>query len=153
MLAGFGWARPVRLQGVDIGNVTGIGVVTGTAGRPGADQDEDLGQVPAADPQGCDGDPGHGRRAGRDVCRYRQPHWPKAKCIQNGDVLQSRDTPQIEDVVQASQSTLQNIDVLLKRTDRIIAYIESGQGSIGKLIYDQDIYNKLNATLTKCRRW
>ena len=42
--------------------------------------------------------------------------------------MATRESPQIEDVVRASQSTLQNMDGLLKRVDRIIAFIESGQG-------------------------
>jgi len=66
---------------------------------------------------------------------------------QPGDVLLTRETPQIEDVVRASQSTLQNLDALEKRVDRILAFVESGQGSIGKVIYDPSLYNRLNATV------
>ena len=65
----------------------------------------------------------------------------------DGDILPTRDTPQIQDVVRASQSTLENMDSLIKRLDRIIAFIESGKGSIGKLIYDPDLYNRLNSTV------
>ena len=53
----------------------------------------------------------------------------------DGDTLAARDQPDIQDVVRASQGTLQNMDSLLKRVDRIVAFIESGQGSIGKVIY------------------
>lgn len=66
---------------------------------------------------------------------------------QQGDELSTRETAQIEDVVRASQSTLQNLDALEKRVDRILAFIESGQGSIGKVIYDPSLYNRLNATV------
>ena len=69
--------------------------------------------------------------------------------IVDGDTLAARDQPQIEDVVRASQGTLQNMDALLKRTDRIIAYIESGKGSIGKVIYDPGLYDRLNATVAE----
>ena len=62
-------------------------------------------------------------------------------------MLTTRETAQIEDVVRASQSTLQNLDALEKRVDRILAFIESGQGSIGKVIYDPSLYNRLNATV------
>ena len=65
---------------------------------------------------------------------------------QNGDVLPTHETPQLEDVVRSSQSTLQNVDALVRRLDRIIAFVESGQGSIGNLIYDNTLYNRLNAT-------
>jgi phospholipid/cholesterol/gamma-HCH transport system substrate-binding protein len=67
----------------------------------------------------------------------------------SGDTLPARDQPQIEDVVRASQGTLQNMDALLKRVDRIMSFIESGQGSIGKVIYDPSLYNQLNATVTE----
>ncbi len=68
---------------------------------------------------------------------------------ENGDTLPSSDVPQIQDVVRASQGTLQNMDALLKRLDRIIAYIETGKGSVGKLIYDPTLYNRLSATVNE----
>ena len=39
------------------------------------------------------------------------------------------------------------MDALLKRLDRILAFVESGQGSIGKLIYDPGLYDRLNSTV------
>jgi phospholipid/cholesterol/gamma-HCH transport system substrate-binding protein len=69
--------------------------------------------------------------------------------VHDGDRLATRDTPDIQDVVRSSQGTLQNLDALLKRTDRIIAFIESGQGSVGKLIYDPTLYNRLAATINE----
>jgi phospholipid/cholesterol/gamma-HCH transport system substrate-binding protein len=71
----------------------------------------------------------------------------KGPIAADGDVLPAQAEPGIEDVVRSSQGTLQNIDTLLKRVDRIVAFIESGQGSIGKVIYDPALYNQLNATV------
>ncbi len=68
---------------------------------------------------------------------------------QDGDVLPSREVPDFSDMVRSGQSTLQNMDALLKRLDRIIAFVESGQGSVGKLIYDPALYNRLNATVNE----
>jgi phospholipid/cholesterol/gamma-HCH transport system substrate-binding protein len=139
---------PVRLEGVDIGNVTGIRV---------------------------DADPAH-RVAPVDVtmkittkyaesmnsgCRVllttagvlgevfidfdcRQA---KGSPLQNGSVLPTKDVPQFQDVIRASQSTLENLDVLLKRVDSIVSYIQSGQGSIGKIIYDPSLFDRANATV------
>jgi phospholipid/cholesterol/gamma-HCH transport system substrate-binding protein len=78
-----------------------------------------------------------------DSARARGPE------AQEGDVLPTRETPQIEDVVRASQSTLQNLDALEKRVDRILAFVESGQGSLGKVIYDASLYNRLNSTVAQ----
>jgi phospholipid/cholesterol/gamma-HCH transport system substrate-binding protein len=69
--------------------------------------------------------------------------------VVDGDTLAIRSQPALQDVVRASQGTLQNIDVLLKRLDRIVAFIESGQGSIGKLIYDPSLYDRLNITVNE----
>ena len=69
--------------------------------------------------------------------------------VKSGAVLPIHDTPDIQDVVRSSQSTLQNMDALLKRLDRIVAFVESGQGSIGKLIYDPNLYNRLNSTVNE----
>jgi phospholipid/cholesterol/gamma-HCH transport system substrate-binding protein len=69
--------------------------------------------------------------------------------VHNEDTLAVREQPDIQDVVRASQGTLVNVNALLKRLDRIIAFIESGQGSIGKLIYDPEIYNRLASTINE----
>lgn len=69
--------------------------------------------------------------------------------VQDGAVLKSQEVAGYDDVVRAANSSLQNMDVLLKRMDRIVAFVESGQGSIGKLIYDPSLYNKVNATVAE----
>src|SRR5439155_15976838 len=69
--------------------------------------------------------------------------------VANGDTLPSREVPDFSDMVRSGQSTLQNMDALLKRADRIIAFVESGQGSIGKLIYDPSLYNRVNSTVNE----
>ena len=61
---------------------------------------------------------------------------------QDGDVLPSKEAPGYDDVVRAANSSLQNMDILLRRLDRIVGFVESGQGSIGKLIYDPGLYNQ-----------
>lgn len=66
---------------------------------------------------------------------------------QNGDTLPTHAHPDFNEVVRASQSTLQNMDALLKRADRILAFAESGKGSLGKLIYDPTLYDRLSKTV------
>lgn len=67
--------------------------------------------------------------------------------VQDGDTLPTKEIPDFNQVVRASQSTLQNMDALLKRADRILAFAESGKGSLGKLIYDPTLYNRLSVTV------
>jgi len=67
--------------------------------------------------------------------------------LQDGDTLPTQVHPDFNQVVRASQSTLQNMDALLKRADRILAFAESGKGSLGKLIYDPTLYNRFSVTV------
>ncbi|HVM91270.1 MAG TPA: MlaD family protein [Terriglobales bacterium] len=67
--------------------------------------------------------------------------------VKDGDALAAKSVPDIQDVVRSTQGTLVNVDALIKRLDRIIGFIESGQGSIGKIIYSSDMYDRLNATV------
>jgi len=67
--------------------------------------------------------------------------------IQDGETLVTTNSPGLEDVVRSGQGTLQNFDILIKRLDRIVTQVESGQGSIGKAINDPTLYNRVNSTL------
>ena len=66
---------------------------------------------------------------------------------QDGDTLPTQVHPDFNQVVRASQSTLENMDALLKRADRILAFAESCKGSLGKLIYDPTLYNRFSNTV------
>lgn len=67
--------------------------------------------------------------------------------VSSGDVLPTSEQPGYQDVMRSTQNALQNMQALLARMDRIIAFVESGQGSVGKAIYDAALYNRLNATV------
>jgi phospholipid/cholesterol/gamma-HCH transport system substrate-binding protein len=71
---------------------------------------------------------------------------------QDGDTLPTRVHPDFNEVVRSSQSTLQNMDALLKRADRILAFAESGKGSLGKLIYDPTLYDRLSQTVSELKQ-
>ncbi len=73
----------------------------------------------------------------------------KGPQVGDGDILPSREVPDFGDMVRAGQGTLQNMDALIKRLDRIVAFVESGQGSVGKLLYDPTLYNRLNSTVNE----
>jgi phospholipid/cholesterol/gamma-HCH transport system substrate-binding protein len=66
--------------------------------------------------------------------------------LQDGDELKTLETPNLMDVVKASQGTIESVNVILAKMNRIVDTIQSGQGSVGKLINDPELYN--NATKT-----
>jgi phospholipid/cholesterol/gamma-HCH transport system substrate-binding protein len=139
---------PVRLSGVDIGNVVSLQVVP--------DKDKQLtpvevrmkvstkysfnlhkDSVTALDTAGVLGE------TYMDI-DSSQAIGPPAR---DGDTLPTHQHPDFNEVVRSSQSTLQNMDALLKRADRILAFAESGKGSLGKLIYDPTLYDRFSQTV------
>ena len=73
----------------------------------------------------------------------------KGPAAVSGDILRSEGQNSIEDVMRAGQATLANMDVLLKRVDRIVALVENGEGSIGKILKDPELYNRANRLLAE----
>jgi phospholipid/cholesterol/gamma-HCH transport system substrate-binding protein len=139
---------PVRLSGVDIGNVKTVRIVPGKPSTPV----EVTMKVSTSysfslhkDSVALLATAGVLGETFVDV----DSSTAKGPIVVDGDTLAIRSQPDIQDVVRQSQGTLQNMDALLKRLDRIVAFVESGQGSVGKLIYDPDLYDRLNATVSE----
>jgi phospholipid/cholesterol/gamma-HCH transport system substrate-binding protein len=140
----------VRLNGVDVGNVTNIRVVP--------DKDKQLTPVEV----GMKVSTKYSFNLRRDsvaslstagVLGETYIDIDSSQAIgavaQNGDTLPTQVHPDFNQVVRSSQSTLQNMDALLKRADRILAFAESGKGSLGKLIYDPTLYDRFSATVSE----
>jgi phospholipid/cholesterol/gamma-HCH transport system substrate-binding protein len=69
--------------------------------------------------------------------------------VVDGSILPSTNAPGLQDVVRSSQGTLENLDILVKRMDRIVANVESGKGTVGELLNDPTMVNKANAILNQ----
>ena len=141
---------PVRLSGVDIGNVAAIRVVP--------DKDKQITPVEVVMKVST--------KYGFDLRRDSVTSLETAgvlgetyldidssqaigPVVKDGDTLPTQVHPDFNEVVRSSQSTLQNMDALLKRADRILAFAESGKGSLGKLIYDPTLYDRFSQTVTE----
>ena len=142
---------PVRLQNVDIGNVADIQIVPDNptapvkislkvAGRGIAFLKKD--SVVSLSTAGVLG----------ETFVNIDSTAAKLGPVQNHDTLRSREVPDFQDVVRSSQSTLQNIDVLVRRADRIVSAVENAQGSVGQLIYDKALYNNLNKSVVQVQQ-
>ncbi len=66
-----------------------------------------------------------------------------ASTIQPGAELKSLDTHEFDDVVQQGYSALASLDGILKKLDGILDAVQVGQGTIGKLLKDEQLYNTL----------
>ena len=144
---------PVRLSGVDIGNVADVVFVA----------DKDKQQMPVEVVMKVTTKYNYGLRRDSvtsletagvlgetyvDIDSSQSVGAP----VQDGDTLPTQIHPDFNQVVRASQSTLQNMDALLKRADRILAFAESGKGSLGKLIYDPTLYNRFSVTVAEFQK-
>ena len=72
--------------------------------------------------------------------------------LQDGDELKTLETPNLQDVVKASQGTVESLNVILAKMDRIVDTIASGKGSIGGLINDDTLYRRANETISELNK-
>lgn len=72
--------------------------------------------------------------------------------LQDGDELKTLESPNLQDVVKASQGTIESVNVILAKMDRIVDAIASGKGSIGGLIYDDTLYRRANETIAELNK-
>lgn len=69
--------------------------------------------------------------------------------VKDGSELIPKNAPGLQDVVLSSQTTLQNLDVLIKRVNHIVGEIDNGKGSLGKIINDPALFNRATAILNQ----
>ena len=72
--------------------------------------------------------------------------------IKPGGTVKAVDTSSFDDVVASGYSVLESTKEMLKRMDGIVSVVEQGKGSIGKLIYDEQLYKNLNGTAAEARK-
>jgi phospholipid/cholesterol/gamma-HCH transport system substrate-binding protein len=67
-----------------------------------------------------------------------------AKPVQNGAEIRAAATQDIPELLAESANMLGTFQTILKRVDSLVGGIEAGQGNVGKLIKDEELYNRLN---------
>jgi phospholipid/cholesterol/gamma-HCH transport system substrate-binding protein len=67
--------------------------------------------------------------------------------LQNGDELKTLESPSLTDVVKASQGTIESLNVILAKMDKIVDKLNSNEGSVGKLINDPQLYDRATSAV------
>jgi phospholipid/cholesterol/gamma-HCH transport system substrate-binding protein len=67
--------------------------------------------------------------------------------LQTGDELKTLQTPNLQDVVKASQGTVESLNVILAKMNQLVDGIQNGKGTAGKLIMDPALYNEADGTV------
>jgi phospholipid/cholesterol/gamma-HCH transport system substrate-binding protein len=157
--AGLIKSAPVRLSGVDIGNVDHVGIVTDRPLTP-------VEVVMKLSPRLMHGAVRKGDSNGNNSSRATlatagvlgatfvdiDSSHAVGPPVQNGDELKTTETPALQDVLKSSQSTIDKLNVILTRVDDIVLAIQNGKGSVGKLINDPELYNRANTTISQLQQ-
>jgi phospholipid/cholesterol/gamma-HCH transport system substrate-binding protein len=72
--------------------------------------------------------------------------------VQSGAELQTLQSPNLTDVIKASQGTVESLNVILAKMNAVVDSIQSGKGSVGMLINDPSLYNKATATVNELQK-
>jgi phospholipid/cholesterol/gamma-HCH transport system substrate-binding protein len=72
---------------------------------------------------------------------------PGQPVIPDDGVVKSHQEKDIKQIVQNADDVISNLRVLSERLNDITTQITQGKGSIGRLLYDETFYNRLNATI------
>ncbi len=73
---------------------------------------------------------------------------PGKEILPDGGEVQTEQTANVAAVVQNTNDVITNLNNLSSKLTDITTQIQSGKGSIGKLIYDQTLYAKLDKTIS-----
>ena len=79
-----------------------------------------------------------------DITRGTAGH----EVMQDGGAVKTAEKADIAAVMQNTNEVIMNLSTLSSKLDDITSHIQAGKGSMGKLLYDQTLYNKMNATVS-----
>ncbi len=69
--------------------------------------------------------------------------------IQPDATVKSADTRQFDALIQQGYNVLDSLQLILGKVQDIVAAVEVGKGTIGKLLVDETLYNSLQATVNQ----
>ena len=152
-VSGLATGAPVRLDGVEIGNVERINIVPRESGKP-PDRMHNIEVVMKLD-----------RRYQSDVLtdsvatavtegllgnRYiNVQRGYTGTPLKDGQAIPGTEEKAIKEVVERSADVLANLKALSGDVQDLIAGVQEGKGTLGKLLTDDRAYNHLNSILAK----
>ena len=142
---------PVRLNGITAGKVAGVNLTGSTEPnrivRVTLQVDNEfLPSIPVDSQAGI---------AAENLLGTKYINIKKGRCqtaVKAGAELKSIDTREFDEVVQQGYSALTSLDGILKKLDGILTAVQVGQGTIGKLLSDEELYRKLVAIASETQK-
>jgi phospholipid/cholesterol/gamma-HCH transport system substrate-binding protein len=141
---------PVRLNGIEVGNVTAVQLSGLNDPRRTVEvvmqvQRDFFPRITAdseasVNPEGVFGD------KYVNITRGSAP-----ETVSPGGEIRSLDTREIQEVVNQSYNVLAALNAITKRIDSITSQVEQGRGTVGKLLYDETLYNRIDAVVVQAQ--
>ena len=78
---------------------------------------------------------------------------PSSPSVAPGATVPFHATAEFSELVGGSRDLLDNMNVLTSRVNGIVGKVESGEGTIGKLIQDETLYNRLDSTVNAAQQF
>ncbi len=72
--------------------------------------------------------------------------------VKPGDTIPALNTADFNDIIEQGNSLLSQLQSILKRVDAVVGQIELGKGSIGKLLVDEELYDRLIGTVAEVQK-
>ena len=69
----------------------------------------------------------------------------------NGEI-KALDTREFEELANEAYSLIGSMRAILKRVDAVVSLVEAGKGSIGRLLVDEELYNRLLAVVAEVQK-
>ncbi len=143
--------QPVRLNGIDAGNVAAVRLSGSAEPNRTIEVLLDINRdklssisedsVVAIIPEGVFGD------KYVNITRGKSP-----KPVAEEGEIRSLDTREFQEIVNQSYNVLTALNAITKRIDSITAQVEKGQGTIGKLLYDDTLYKRMDGVVDQAQR-
>jgi len=146
-VAGLQAGNNVRLSGVNVGTVKDVSIVSDTSVRVEIIVDEAMRQFIKKDAIAIIGSEG---LMGNKVLIIN-PGTGKKKEIENDDVIETIQPISVDDIMLSLHSTIDNTSNITGNLSKITDKIQSGQGTIGRLIMDKSWGQNFDSTFVNLK--
>jgi phospholipid/cholesterol/gamma-HCH transport system substrate-binding protein len=143
-------STPVRLNGIAIGALDKVRLTNSTDPKRTVEfdmevEDRYLQQIPVDSVAGV----GASNLLGDKFINITRGQDPRT--VKEGDELPSLQTRDIPELMDQSAKLLDSFRTIVGRVDNLLAGVEQGKGNIGKLLKDEELYNRLNGISTEAQ--
>ncbi len=142
---------PVRLNGYQIGSVTDVSLSGEKAPRRiiRVQMSVEAALLPAI-PVDSEAGVSAENVLGTKYINIKQGVSPQT--VPNGGEVPSKDVSEFDEVVQSGYDVMVAARALLKRVDGVVTELEKGRGTIGQLLVDKTLYERLNSAVSEVQK-